>query len=263
MSWPPAESVEDEEARPGAPRDRWERRRGEPRVFALLLSLFLLAGAMTTVFSAPAVGAPSEGTFRRASGMLLVLIALAIVAVWPMVRLSQAPPRRPVVAALGDWVIVSLLALAVVWPATLLPGGAAIRPAPWLGLWPWSMAAGLGLAFVSWALLFGSVIACGTAARVGWGRAGWMVVCVGLSAGAPITALLVGAGYSGSEWWSLMSPALAPGAMVRAPSGLTAQMTGAEWLAAIAPALVSAPVWLLAVRRQRSMDRRLRGSLSR
>lgn len=232
--------------------DRWAHRRGEPRIFALLLSIYLLAAAMLTIFAAPAIGNPSAATFQAASRTLLALVAIGLVAIWPMTRLSQASPRRPVVAAMADVIVVALLAQAVIWPMTVLPGGAVIRPLPWLGLWPWSVAAGVAIVYFSWCALIGSLIACGVARSPGWGRAGWMLIVIVLAAGAPIA--LLGAGRFGvalPEWLALLSPITASVEFIESPSGLTARMNAAEWLASIGPSLLSVPFWFFARARSR------------
>lgn len=245
MSWPPAESAEGDAAVNRA--DRWAHRRGEPRVFALMLSIYLLLASVLTVFAAPALGSPSEAAFRRSAGMLLLLLSFAVAALWPMLRLSQASPRNPVLAAAADTAIVALMAQAVIWPLTLLPGGAVIRPAPWLGLWPWAVSAGIGLALASWASLVGAIVACGIGGRSGWGRAGWMFACVILASAAP-TAGSVTVDPESIEFWLLYSPMTVTGALITAPSGLTPNMTPGDWVAAIAPGVLSLPVWLLARR---------------
>lgn len=232
--------------------DRWAHRRGEPRIFALLLSIYLLAAAMLTIFAAPAIGNPSAATFQAASRTLLALVAIGFVAIWPMTRLSQASPRRPVMAALADVVVVSLLAQAVIWPMTVLPGGAVIRPLPWLGLWPWSVAAGVAIVYFSWCALIGSMVACGIARNSGWGRAGWMLGIIVVAAGAPIALLVAGRfNVALPEWLALLSPITASVEFIEAPSGLTARMSAAEWLAAFGPFALSAPFWMIARARTR------------
>lgn len=227
--------------------DRWAHRRGEPRIFALLLSIYLLAAAMLTIFAAPAIGNPSAATFQAASETLLALVAIGVVVIWPMTRLSQASPQRPSVAAMADVIIVALLAQAVIWPMTVLPGGAVINPLPWLGLWPWSVAAGVALMFVSWSVLIGACMACALAKRAGWGRAGWMAIILVVGAGAPIAALIAGRfGQALPTWLELFSLVSAPIVLIQSPSGLTARMAPLEWVAAVAPAIASAPIWLLA-----------------
>lgn len=235
-----------------ATHDAWAHRRGEPRMFALMLSLYLLVSAMLTIFMAPVMGNPSAATFLNAARTLMVLVALGVVAIWPMTRLSQATPRRPALAGFVDAVVVWLLAQAVIWPTTILPGGARIWPAPWPGLWPWGVAAGIATLFASWALFIGAVIACGVARPIGWARAGWMIVALAGSTGAPAVALALGRfGMATPDALLLYSPVTAPLMFIEAPSGLTARMSSAEWLAAILPAVASVPFWLIVCARRR------------
>ncbi len=233
--------------------DRWAHRRGEPRIFALLLSIYFLASAMLTIFSAPAIGNPSAATFQAASRTLLALVAIGVVVIWPLTRLSQASPRRPITAALADVIVVALLAQAVIWPMTVLPGGATIHPLPWLGLWPWSVAFGIATLFFTWSTLVGAIIASAVSRVPGWGRAGWMLVVVLVVAGAPLALMSAGRfGVALPEWLSLLSPITASVEFIESPSGLTARMNSIEWIAALAPLAVSIPFWIIA--RGRSRD---------
>ncbi|RMH23729.1 MAG: hypothetical protein D6693_10775 [Planctomycetota bacterium] len=229
--------------------DRWAHRRGEPRVFALLLSVYLLLAALTTVLVSPALGEPSEATLRRGAGMLLLIVSLAVSVLWPMLRLSQAAPERPASAALADWVVVALLAQAVVWPMTLLPGGALIRPVPWPGLWPWSVSAGVGLSLASWALLIGSLVALGTASGRPAARVAWMIVILIVALAGPAAGWAL-AGVRWADWVGLASPITAPRILAASPSGLLPRVSAGEWAGSLAPAFVSLPVWMLARRRR-------------
>lgn len=232
-----------------ARRDRWAHRRGEPRVFALFLSIYLLLAALTTVLATPALGSPSEATLRRGAGMLLLIVSSAVAVVWPMIRLSQSSPEKPASAALADWVVVALLAQAVIWPMTLLPGGALIRPIPWPGLWSWGVSAGIGVALASWGLLIGSLVALGTAGRSAGARTLWMAGIVLLISASPIAGWVTAGASPAGGAWELMSPITALSAVVRARSGLLPRVDGVEWAASLAPALVSLPLWLMARRR--------------
>jgi hypothetical protein len=125
--------------------DPWAHRRGEPRLFALLWSLYLFGAALTTVMQIPVLGA-SEIRFVRSHGqMLLLLIAIGLTLLWPLVRLSQARPRRPAIASLIDLV------------ALLAPVQAVIWPLKWLGNWSWEVTAGVNLLLVSWTFLVGAL----------------------------------------------------------------------------------------------------------
>lgn len=234
--------------------DPWAHRRGEPRVFALMLSLYLLGAALLTIFSAPTVGVTSSSTFQFAVRALLALVALASVVIWPLTRLSQASPKNSIAAALADVVVVSLLTQAAIWPATILPGGSPIPPIPWLGLWSWRVAAGMTVMLFAWSLLIGAMIACGTVRTAAWERTGWMVLILVVTTGFPVAALIAPRLHLVPPDELFLASALT-GVMrlPDAPSGLTANMTNLEWIFAVAPALLSAPVWILAWARQRAM----------
>lgn len=222
-----------------------EHRSTEPRVFALLWSVYLLAAAMLTIFATPMLGISSAGAYMPASRSLLALMAVGAVLLWPMVRLSQAPPTEPVRSALTDLLVVALLAQAVIWPLSVLPGGALLPPFPWPGLWPWEVAAGLGLMFTGWSALVGAIIARGTSKPVGLARTGWMILCVGLALFAPALALTGHSlGLPINEAWWLGSPISAGYALTSAPSGHAPTMDRAEWIASATPTIGALVAWL-------------------
>jgi len=237
----------------GANADPWAHRRGEPRTFALLFCMYLLASAMLTIFATPVLGAVNSATFLNSSRMLLVLVAVATVVLWPMTRLSQAAPTRPVKAAAIDTAVVIFLMQAVLWPATILPGGAKISPAPWLGLWPWSVTAGLSLLYASWSILIGGILACALTGEAGWRRTAWTLVVLAMVAGGAVAVgVMSQAGLTPNAPWKLWSLFTAAPEFIVAPSGLTATMSRSEWLAVLAPAAVSVPWWMVARWRSRS-----------
>lgn len=236
---------------PGA--DPWAHRRGEPRTFALIFCIYLLASAMLTIFATPVLGTINSLTFLSSARMLFVLVGVAIVVLWPMTRLSQAAPSRAVRAAFVDTVVVTLLTQAVLWPATILPGGATISPTPWLGLWPWSVTVGLSLLFASWSILVGGILACALTGNAGWRRTVWMMIVFVMTVGGMVVAAgLARSGSTPIAHWGLWSLLTAAPEFIAAPSGLTAAMSRSEWIAVITPALVSAPWWFVAHRRERA-----------
>jgi hypothetical protein len=217
------------------PNDRWAHRRGEPRVLALLWSVYLFGAAISTVMRIPVLGMTDLRFVQNASRMLLLLIAVGLVVLWPMVRLSQAPPRRPLLATALDLLLLNATLQAVVWPLT------------WLGKWPLAVTGGVALTLLTWSLLVGGAVACGTARRAGVGRTIWMTLCVLCVGGAPAFAIVAGAsGGTIADELALASPLTAVYALTTGLSGLSPAMDATTWTSAWAPALVAVPLWLLA-----------------
>lgn len=228
-------SADDDDDLDAEANDRWAHRRGEPRVLALLWSVYLFGAAISTVMRIPVLGMTDLRFVQNASRMLLLLIAVGLVVLWPMVRLSQAPPRRPLLATALDLLLLNATLQAVVWPLT------------WLGKWPLAVTGGVALTLLTWSLLVGGVVACGTARRAGFGRTIWMTLSVLLVGGAPAFAIVAGAsGGPIADELALASPLTAVYALTTGPSGLSPAMDATTWAGAWAPAVVAAPLWLLA-----------------
>src|SRR5437867_4288680 len=82
--------------RPRPRPDPWSHRRGEPRLFAFLWTLFLFAATGITFMTAVSLGGNSADVMRPATRALLALTGAGVVLLWPMVRLSQAPDEHPI-----------------------------------------------------------------------------------------------------------------------------------------------------------------------
>lgn len=213
--------------------DRWAHRRGEPRVFTLLWSIYLLVAAILTVFGVRFIGMTDTGMFRPSMRSMFMLTAVGIGVLWPMVRLSQASPRKPVAAGLADILALVIPAQAVVWPSKLLTG------------WSWEVTGGVALMLASWSALVGALVASGTARAPGVGRSVWMLACLALVAGAPAGMLLMSLlfGLAPLEAGWLASPITAPFVLTDAPSGLSPSMDVRDWAAAIAPGVLGGLWW--------------------
>lgn len=105
--------------RPSGP-DPWRHRRGEPRLAAFLWTGFLLA-ATGVLFSA-ILEAGFRDVYLTASNVLVTTAAAGAVLLWPTLRLSQAPPRRPAASFLLDVLVIWGPTLAIIWPQGLLAG---------------------------------------------------------------------------------------------------------------------------------------------
>lgn len=201
-----------------APRGRrdWSHRRGEPRVFALLWTMFLTVIATGTLMRA-AVGGRLDVTVYRGAlrGMLLVVVT-GIVVGWPLLRLSQARPRGGGVRSTLKDVLILLVPLqAVLWPQAILAH------------WPASVVAGVDGLMAVWALMCGGVVAIALGGRSedpeglpdaevsrpdpGRGRTGAMAIVVGLGAIGGASAFVLDTALrdeaaDGGAWWMMLSP---------------------------------------------------------
>ena len=209
--------------------DPWAHRKGEPRVLVLLWAMYLMGGALTTIFAVRSVGAPAAGRYEYGCRAMVVIVVCGLSVLWPMTRLSQMPPERPLRAMLIDLVALLAPVQAVVWPMPLLT------------TWTLGIAAGLNLMIASWGLLAGVLVAHGSASRSMATRTLLMMGAVFLAGAAPALALFIGSAGSPSMpgWWEMLSPITATLALTEAPGNQTPQMSGLEWILAGAPLLVA------------------------
>ncbi len=118
--------------------DPWAHRKAEPRFFALYWSLYLMIGAMLTIFAVRSVGMPSRVQFTFGCQAMIFIAVVGSCVLFPMTRLSQYRPRNPMRALIIDSMIV------------VLPVAAIIVPMPMLTNWPLPIAGALILLVVSW-----------------------------------------------------------------------------------------------------------------
>lgn len=215
---------------PGRPAagDALAHRRGEPRLFTLAWMLFLLGALLTTVLAARPRGTVEVSTVRIAAQTLFALVGLGVALLWPMVRLSQTSPRRPLAAALGDFFVVAGPMQVVIWPMR------------WLTLWSWDVIAGVSLALSGWALLSAGAIAWGARTAGGAARTTWMIGIAAIACGGAAIAMLASSmGLESHQLW-LASPLTVAQAITQAPSGLEPSMDRLEWRLALAPGCLGA-----------------------
>ena len=206
--------------------DPWAHRKGEPRVFALLWAVYLLAAATITVFSVRALGYPRASQFVFAGLSMLTLSMIGIMVLWPALRLSQVRPRAPTVAALLDLAVVLLPVHAIVWPLSMLTG------------WTWPVTLGLLLVVSGWGSVAGGVLALTLHQRNGaWSaRLLAMLLLLVLCLAAPaFRVLTVQAGRPVQATIDLLSPLSALWSVGLAPEGVQPKMDRAEWLAGAVP----------------------------
>jgi hypothetical protein len=215
-----------------SPNDPWAHRKGEPRLFTLMWSIYLLVGAMGTIFATRTIGPPTPSAYRVGCLAMVTVVAVGGTILWPVVRLSQRSPSRPARATLVDLAVILLPAQSVVWPM------------PMLTRWPWDVTAAMALVVTGWITLVGAVVARATARPPGLGRVATMVVICAAVLGGP-TLGVVGASQG---WWSpesglLASPITGPWALAETPQNLRPRMTPWEWSWAAAPGVGAALMW--------------------
>lgn len=249
-----------------APRGRrdWSHRRGEPRVFALLWTVFLTVLATTTLMRAAVGGRLDLWVYRDALRSMLMVVVTAIVVAWPLLRLSQARPRGSGCAATVKDVLIVLVPLqAVIWPQAIL------------ARWPIGVIGAVAALLGVWTLTCGGVIALalgpGTQDPEGLpdaeitrpdparGRVAAMAVVVGLGAvGGALAFVLDTAMRPGpairdpGAWWAMLSPHTGIAELTRDRSGFgeAARAEPALLWTLAAQAGLGATIWIAALVRE-------------
>lgn len=232
---PAPESAKERDLFGRVPKGRrdWSHRKGEPRVFALLWTAFLMAATLLMFASLSAAWVVTPESYRPAAQSLLMVVILGVVVLWPMTRLCQAPPReRALSATLKDMVVVLLPVQALVWPHTLRI----------LSGWPAGVVAAVSLSTISWGLVAGGVLAIAqvtSGGRTGVARTVWMLVILLLVLGAPAWLALTGAmrvdqmdsSSPGTTLGWMFSPATAVAELTRSRpwTGRSAWITALHW----------------------------------
>ncbi len=247
---------------PERPRDRWAHRRGEPRVFAFLWTLFLFAATAATFLSALSTGSPSPDVMRPATRALMAVTICGITLIWPMVRLSQAPDRHPIGGCIQDLIVVLIPAQAVIWPQWF----------GWLGRWPITVIGAVSVLCCAWGVLVGGMLAIAQAGharsaardpRAHWHAGRWMAIFL-LMALAGLVPVLLRSGvtlpaadptqepYRGA--W-MLSPITAIYELTRDRTwtGTSAAVVRHHWDALAITGAASVPLWLAALLRARGL----------
>ena len=224
--------------------DRWAHRRGEPRVWALLWSCYLLAACILALFTPASRWSFDTQQVRASCTLLLALIHLGVFVAWPLLRLSQLPPRIPSRAAAIDVLIVALPAVAI------------LAPMGFLTKWSPSLVGALTLSMLGWTALAGAMVALGMRAHGTLARAAWMALCVALVAVGPLIGLIAAGAATGAG--ATPSPGLWRASMLASPVGAPFALTGfpaprapspdqLAWRTTLAPSIAAAALWLVAI----------------
>lgn len=228
--------------------DPWAHRRGEPRVFAFFWTFYVLlavAGSLSWVARFTTITA---GTYGPAARIMLVVVAVGMIVLWPMTRLSQASPTmHPALASFLDLLVVQAPVQIVVWPLVILAG------------WPADIVLGLSAMFAAWGVLTGGVVAVGLSGRSIdgprdrglWERSGWMLVALGLAFGAVLMQwLLTALGRAVPAWVLMSSPVTAiPALTGRGLSGPSAPVSRVQWDTIVGTLSLAVLLWSAAVAR--------------
>jgi hypothetical protein len=227
---------------PGGPGDRWAHRRGEPRTFAFLWTLYLLMATVMMFWKVLRTGVPTLDIYRPSIRGLLVAATLGATAVWLMVRMCQeSPAGRRVWHALADVMVLMFPLQAVLWPQLFL------------AQWSFEVILAVDLLIMGWVVATAAVLVRGWELRGGW-RAGpvgaWIVV---LSAGPLIgmTARALSAAGTGLGVWAMSSPLTGVYHLthVEAGSSRRGEVAGWEWQAIATTWAVAGLLWALAAAR--------------
>ncbi len=205
------------------PTDRWAHRRTEPRGLAFLWTCYLLAATAISIGQLGRIGLTTYEVYRPSARLLLTFVLLGVAVFWPMVRLSQEAPGRPIRSFLADAVVV------------LSPGAAIIlsQSLPGMAGWPLEVTLMITLFAVAWSALVCGVL--GFAMTSTLPRWCWMVGMVALAAAGPgIAALLALGGEEGDvNPFLLTSPLTVTFEVTRDRlwAGVTAEVLPSHWAA--------------------------------
>lgn len=231
-----------------APRpDPWAHRRGEPRVFAFLWTVYVLVCVAGSVLWLARSSSVTASTYGPAARIMLMVVSAGAIVLWPMLRLSQTAPRgSPLRAAAADVLVVLFPMQMVVWPLIML------------AQWPLGIVAAISALTAAWVVLVGGVQALAFAVERrrangpgNWSRALWMLLCLALAGAAPLAALMrraiEGPQASVPDWWSILSPFTAIGAVTgHGFSGPQAPVNEQQWWAIAGIGGAALALWALA-----------------
>lgn len=223
---------------PEHPDDPWAHRKGEPRIFAFLWTLYVLvcvAGSLLWLSRATRL---TVGTYSPAARIMLVVVAAGMMLLWPMVRLSQKPPTGSAArAALADLFVVQLPIQMVVWPLIVLAS------------WPLATVGAIAAIFGVWGMLIGGMLAFAFTQSATMSRTLWMVGVVVLSLGAPVLlALRWTPGTPPDPEYAMLSPLSAiPALTGYGFSGPSGPVSSAQWTILVGIGCVGVLWWGAAI----------------
>lgn len=162
--------------------DRWAHRRGEPRMFAFLWTMYLLVATVLAFAYVGPTGTITVEAYRPVARGLVLSGVLGVCVLWPMVRLSQLTPR-------GDsrwWTIKD-------WLVVVLPLQAVVLPQSFLAGWPLERLLALSGVIGGWGLVVSGLLwAALNGAPSAGRRAAWMAMMIVLVVAGPVSGWVVG-----------------------------------------------------------------------
>ena len=209
-----------------------QSRSRDSRTFALLWAAYLMAVTGLTAYRAGSMSGMGVEGVRATGRMLLACAAGGMAALWPMVRLSQAPPDKPRAVAVAD--VISILA----------PTQAILWTMHFVVAWGWRASLATGALLTSWGVLIAGVVLWGQMPGRG-PRALWMAACLGLALVGPGAWVAFGlvSGHPGMEAALLGSPISGVYAITATAGGAPAQVGAAALVAALAPGVIGGCLW--------------------
>ncbi len=215
--------------------DRWAHRRGEPRQFVVWWSAYLLISSILAMGGMGFVGLAGYEVFRPTVQILLTMTAVGLAILWPMVRLSQAGPARPLEAFALDGFVLLIPGLAVL----------ATQCMPWMAGWPPRVGLTVAASDVAWTVAAAGLLAGYFSRWEGWlSRWALMAAIVALAGMGPVLALgamWLGASEGAIEFLLMLSPLTATVEATRDRSwlGVAAEVSGHHVAGACAPAALA------------------------
>ena len=231
---------------PVRPIDPWAHRRGEPRVFAFLWTVYVLLAVGGSILWVARFAAVSGGGFSSpAARIMLVVVAIGATVLWPMVRLSQASPRAGALGhVLADTIIVLVPIQLVLWPLVALAG------------WPLGVVGAVAADLTAWVALSGGVLGIALCGRRATNpsdaelasRSIWMLALLVLVGWGPLAMLGLRSARAGwPAWLPISSPLTGISSLTgTAVSGPQIPVTSVEYRMILATGGVAAGAWLLA-----------------
>lgn len=213
--------------------DPWAHRKGEPRPFVLMWAVYLMVGALLTIFAVRSLTVPTTAQFTSGCRAMLILTLIGTCVLWPMVRLSQRFPDN-----IARAVLIDALAL-------LAPAQAVLWPMPLLTRWGFGVNAALAASMIGWTLCVGALLAFAQRSPGAVSRMLWMLFFLALVGAGP--ALLLAIASTGhpapTDALAWLSPLTTVYRLTDAPSGVSPSMTLHEWIGALTPLLAAAALW--------------------
>ncbi|MBC7835123.1 MAG: hypothetical protein H7Y88_08480 [Phycisphaerales bacterium] len=197
---------------------------------------------------------PSLSSAYTPSARAMVLVVVVVICVaWPLLRLSQSRPRRPLEATAGDMAAMLLAIHSLVWPLTLL------------ARWPVMSVLWIALYLTAWTAFIAGVLALSFALApnhrsrfTGANRrsALWMLLCLTFVTAGPLSMwFAAAAGARPPSWLELASPLTALHALTgTAWNGPTGRIQTGLNRATSLTLFAGAALWIIAA----TVDRRRR-----